>query len=110
MYENFETNLIELRIAQAYVDLLQALDGDLNTRSVSLVRIEDHEIRMLVFSSTEGGDEPLFWIELFDHGTLASIDTSACHELADAVGVFAEFCSEAELLEAGRRHGEAPQS
>ena len=103
MNEKFGRNLIELRIAQAYADLLCTSDADPKMRSVSLFRIEDHEIRMFVFFSDHGGDEPLFWIELFDHRTSASINTCACREPAGAAEVFEEFCSEAELLEAGRR-------
>ena len=110
MHERFDSNLIELRIVQAYDDLSRASDGDLKARSVSLARIEDHEIRMFVFPSTDGGDEPLFWIELFDHGTLASIDTCACREIASALGVFEEFRSEAEVSEADRRHNGTPES
>lgn len=104
VHEKFGRNLIELRIAQAYVDLLRASDADPKARSVSLFRIEDHEIRMFTFFSTDGDDEPLFWIELFDHRTSASINTGACREPAGAADVFEEFCSEAELLEADRRH------
>jgi hypothetical protein len=102
VHEKFGRNLIELRIAQAYADLLCVSDQDPKMRSTSLFRIEDHEIRMFVFFSTYGGDEPLFWIELFDHGTSASVNTSACREVAGAADVFEEFCSEAELLEADR--------
>lgn len=111
MHEKFGRNLIELRIAQAYADLLSVSDGDPKLRSASLARVKDHEIRMFVFFSTYGGDEPLFWIELFDHRTLTSINTCACREVAGAADVLEEFRSEAELLEADRRHGGAvPQS
>jgi hypothetical protein len=101
--EEFDRNLIELRIAQAYADLLCASGGDPTMQSASLLRIEDHEIRMFVFFSTYGGDEPLFWIELFDHVRAASINTCACRAVATAADVFEEFCSEAGLLESERR-------
>ena len=42
-------------------------------------------------------------MELFDHGTRASINSYACRELADGADVLEEFHSEAELSEAGRR-------
>ena len=111
VHEKFGRNVIELRIAQAYADLLSASDADPKLRSTSLARVKDHEIRMFVFFSAYGGDEPLFWIELFDHCTSASVNTCACREVSGAADVFEEFRSEAELLEANRRHdGVVPQS
>jgi hypothetical protein len=111
VHEKFDRNLIELRIAQAYAELLGASDGGVKTRSISLAKVEDHEIRMFVFFPADDGEAPLFWMELFDHRTPASVDTYACRELASAADVFEEFRSEAGLLEAGRRHdGTVPQS
>ena len=91
-------------MAQAYVDLLCASDGDLDTRTMSLVWIGDHEIRIFVFSAA--ADDTLFWIELFDHAAPASVNSYACRKLAIAADVFEEFCAEAGLLEADRHHDE----
>ena len=110
MREKSNRKLIQLRMARAYIDLLCASGEDPKAR-ISISRIDDHEIRMFVCSPTEAGDEPLFWMELFDHGTRASINSYACRELADGADVLEEFHSEAELSEAGRRPaGTKPQS
>jgi len=39
---------------------------------------------------------PLFWLELFDHGTKTSVDSCCCHRIKDAVSRLQEF-----ILQAG---------
>ena len=101
MHVKSSKRLIQLRLARAYIDLLCASEEDPKAQ-ISIARIDHHEVRMLVRPPTGAGDEPLFWMELFDHGTRTSINSYACHEIADGADVFEEFQAEAELLEAGR--------
>jgi len=101
VHENSNKKLILLRMARAYVDLLCAWEDDPKAQ-ISISRIDDHEIRMFLGFSAEADDEPLFWMELFDHGTRASLNSYACRELAGGADVFEEFRSAAEFTEAGR--------
>ena len=77
--------------------------NDPAARTVSIARIGDHEILLFEDSQTEAAEKPLFWIELFDHGTPVSIDSGACHKIEEAAAVFEEFLAEAERLEGLRR-------
>jgi hypothetical protein len=101
--EKSDKTLIELRIARAYIRLLCTPGDDLAARTVSIARIGDHEILLFDDWQVEGAEKPLFWIELFDHGTPVSIDSGACHKIVEAAAVFEEFVAEAERLEGLRR-------
>ena len=87
----------ELRIARAYVRLC-SIPEDSPEASVSLASIGSHEIRMLRGTKVDLDGVPLFWLELFDHSTKASVDSFCCHRLKDAVPVFADFISQAVRL------------
>ena len=61
---------------------------------VSLARIGNFEIRMFTDPQAISGVVPLFWLELFDHGASASVDSFSCNEIEDAVVVFENFVSQ----------------
>ena len=103
MNKKSDKTLIELRIARAYIRLLCIPGNDPAARTVSIARIGDHEILLFEDLQTEGAEKPLFWIELFDHGTSVSIDRGACHKIEQAAAMFAEFLTAAERLEGLRR-------
>jgi hypothetical protein len=42
---------------------------------------------------------PLFWLELFDHGTKTSVDSFCCHRLKDAVPVVCDFFAQVDDLD-----------
>ena len=104
------TTLVELRIAQAYIKL-SSIPVDSAEVSVSLTAIGSCEIRMLCVNVKEADLDgvPLFWLELFDHGTKTSIDSFRCHKIKDAVPVFEYFRSEAAFLNGTDRNGAETQ-
>lgn len=104
MNSTSETTLVELRIAQAYVNLSSIPDDSAEAR-VSLAAIGSCEIRMLRLQEADLDGVPLFWLELFDHGTRTSIDSFRCHKIKDAVPVFEYFRSEAAFLNGTNRNG-----
>ena len=106
MNSTSETTLVELRIAQAYVKL-SSIPEDSAGAGVSLAAIGRCEIRMLRVDVKEADLDgvPLFWLELFDHGTKTSIDSFRCHKIKDAVPVFEYFRSEAAFLNGTDRNG-----
>jgi hypothetical protein len=103
MHEASDKKLIELRIARAYMDILLMPDISPGLQRIPLARIGSHEIRLFLHTQSDSVDATLFWIELFDHVTGASIDSCACRELPYAADVFEEFRHQAERTEAGRR-------
>lgn len=87
-----------LRIAQAYIKLL-SVPEDTSAAVVSVALIGRCEIRIFG-GSTEG--MPLFWMELFDHSTKASVDSFGCHRIEDATTVFEGFVLDARRLDDDR--------
>ena len=69
-----EWTLIELRISKAYVRLC-TMPEDSPEASVLLASIGNYEVRMLASPAVDLDSAPLFWLELFDHGTKTSVDS-----------------------------------
>ena len=89
--------LTELRIAQAYLNLLCIPEGSSNA-SVSLAWIGSCEIRIFEGPQANTNGMPLFWLELFDHRAKTSVDTFSCNEIEDAAVVFEDFIAQANDL------------
>jgi hypothetical protein len=81
----------KLRITRAYIKLLCIPEGE--ARIVSLVRIENQEVRMLDASQAGSADTPLFCLELFDHDAQAAIDRCVCYDIEQGAAVFEDFTS-----------------
>jgi hypothetical protein len=92
-----DRTLTELRIASAYVKL-SCIPEDSSEASVSLASIETCEIRMFRGPEADCDRMPLFWLELFDHGTKTSIDSFSCHEIKEAGAIVDNFISQAGRL------------
>jgi hypothetical protein len=94
----FDETLGELRLTQAYIELLSISEKGPGTRAIPVVRIGNYEIRIFQLSQNGSDSEPTIWIELFDHGTQLSIDSSRCREIEEALVVFNEFVAQAKSL------------
>ena len=90
-----EWTLIELQIARAYARL-SSIPEDSPAASVSLAVAGNCEIRMVRGPEVGLDDVPLFWLELFDHGTETSLDSCCCHTIKGAASRLQEF-----ILQAG---------
>jgi len=88
---------LELRIARAYVKLWCIPEESPET-SLSLASIGSCEIRMFRGPEVDFDGVPLFWLELFDLSTKASVDGFSCHRIKDAVPIFDDFISQASRL------------
>ena len=84
-----------MKIARAYVRL-SSIPEDSPESSVSLASIGSCEIRMLRGPEVDLDGVPLFWLELFDHGTAMSVDSFCCHRLKDAAPVVCDFLAQAD--------------
>lgn len=83
-----------LRITQAFMALSGTPEGNSAPRTISVIKIGSHEIRMSNGSSRGPGDVPLLWMELFDHDARISVDSCSCIEIDDAVSAFDEFVAQ----------------
>jgi hypothetical protein len=92
-----QVKITELRIAQAYLNLLCIPEGSSNA-SVSLAWIGSCEIRIFEGPQANTNGMPLFWLELFDHRAKTSVDTFSCNEIEDAAVVFEDFIAQANDL------------
>jgi hypothetical protein len=90
-----EYNFTTLRISRAYVSLLARPEGGDST-AVSLAWIGDFEIRMHAAAPTSAAKQPLFVVDVFDHDAQLSIDSRACHTIAEGAVAFDEFLRMAE--------------
>ena len=88
---------LELRIARAYVKLW-CIPEESPEASLSLASIGSCEIRMFRGPEVDFDGVPLFWLELFDLSTKASVDGFSCHRIKDAVPIFDDFISQASRL------------
>jgi hypothetical protein len=75
----------ELRITQAYINLLLAPEIKDGERTVSLVRIGSYEVRLVEVPPTSSEDAPPLWMELYDHNVQSAIDSCSCHEIEEAM-------------------------
>ena len=85
-----EYNFTTLRISRAYVSLLARPEGG-EAMPVSLAWVGDFEIRMHAAAPTSAAKQPLFIVDVFDHDAQLSIDSRACHTVAEGAVAFDEF-------------------
>jgi hypothetical protein len=111
MKSTSEKTYIQLRISQAYLKLLTMPENADGRRMVSLQRIGNYEIRLFETASTDSGDGPLFWMEIFNHDKQSSVDSCICYEIGEAATALDGFVSEAKQADDDLPSGpDQPQS
>ena len=94
----FPSKRFELRIVQLYIWSLfgkMFVDG---CRTASVARCGSYEVRLVELEQEPKGDTIPFWIELFDHGSGATIDSCGGYDFEEtAVGAEA-LISQAKQL------------
>jgi hypothetical protein len=86
------------RVTQAYIRLFLVPEDKDGSRTLSLERFGQYEVRMVECSQIGFADTPLFWMELYAHDVQMAIDSCACHELEEAVIAVEELTSQAKRL------------
>ena len=84
----------ELEITRGYIRLLCLPESSQGVRSVSLARIGNYEVRIFEGRQSDDGDQPLFWMELFDHDAQLSIDGGCFRDIKEAALAFEDFISQ----------------
>ena len=96
MCTKFSRTSGKLRTTQAFIALSNIPEGDVASKTISIVRVGTYEIRMFSGQLSWPGGVPQIWIELFDHGARLSLDSCGCHEIDDAVAGFDALVAQAE--------------
>jgi hypothetical protein len=86
------------RVARAYIRLLLAPKGQDGSKTVSLARFGQYEVRLVELSQIDSADAALFWMELYAHDVQLAVDSCGCHELEEAVIAAEELVSQARRL------------
>jgi hypothetical protein len=93
-----DNSFSELRVTRAYIRLFLVPEGKDGTRTVSLARIGNYEVRFVELSQTSAAHEPPLWMELYAHDEQLVIDSCSFHELEEAVAAADHLVSQAKSL------------
>ena len=98
MCKMFDSKLSELRVTQAYINLLRVPEGKSGEKSVPLARLGEFEVRLVELSQSDAEDAPPLWVELYAHNVQSSVDSCGCHELEEVVAAAQQLISQAREL------------
>lgn len=100
----------ELRVMRAYIRLFLVPEDKDGTRTVSLARIGNHEVRFVELTQVNSTDPPPLWMELYAHGEKMVVDSCSFYELEEAVVAAEHLISQAHRLNelSGREGNETP--
>jgi hypothetical protein len=87
------------QLSNAYVGLALMPESGDGSKTVTLKRYGDYEVRMIDFSQGRSSADCLFWLELYCHATRSSLDSCRCDDLEDA-----EAAADDLILRAKRLH------
>jgi hypothetical protein len=72
------------RLNNAYVGLPLVPTCSDGSKTITLKRYGDYEVRLIDFSQAGSTADGLFWLELYCHMTRSSLDNYRCDDLDDA--------------------------
>jgi len=89
---------VEQRIIRAYVQLLFAHDNLDGSRIVTVAQFGALEVRLSELPSVQKHpDVPQFWLEMYSHASLSTLDSYGCFDFDEAeLAAAVEFVFEAE--------------
>jgi hypothetical protein len=89
------------RLNNAYVGLALMPECGDGSKTVTLKRYGDYEVRLIDFSQGRSTADCLFWLELYCHMTRSSLDSCRCDDLDDAEAAADHLVSRAKELHDG---------
>ena len=89
------------RLNNAYVGLALMPECSDGSKTVTLKRYGDYEVRLIDFSQGGSTTDCLFWLELYCHTTRSSLDSCRCDDLDDAEAAADHLVSRAKQLHDG---------
>jgi len=82
----------------AYVGLALVPEYSDGSKTVTLKRFGDYEVRLIDFSQGRSTADCLFWLELYCHTSRMSLDSCRCDDLDDAEAAADHLISHAKEL------------
>ena len=89
------------RLNNAYVGLALMPECGDGSKTVTLERYGDYEVRLVDFSQGSSTGDCLFWLELYCHMTRSSLDSCRCDDLEEAEAAADHLVSRAKQLSDG---------
>jgi hypothetical protein len=89
---------VERRLIRSYLSLFLIDESDNGTKTISLMRHGDYEVRMSEFTRQPHLSARLLWLELYAHNTKCGLDSCGCDDLEGAVLAADELMSQARQL------------
>jgi hypothetical protein len=89
------------QLSNAYVGLALVPESGDGSKTVTLKRYGDYEVRLIDFSQGRSSADCLFWLELYCHTTRSSLDSCRCDDLDDAEAAADDLVSRAKQLHDG---------
>jgi hypothetical protein len=86
------------RLEQAYVALMLAPESEDGSRTVSLARFGEFEVRLVEIHHYTATDVSSLWTELYRHGIQSSLDSYRCEDLEGVEAAADQFTSRARVL------------
>jgi hypothetical protein len=93
----------ELRLTRGYVELGVVPADHKGSKTVSLARFGEYEVRLVEVVPANRADATPMWLELYSHETKFGIDSCRCYDLEAAVQATEELISRARQLDAEAR-------
>jgi hypothetical protein len=91
------------RFADALTQLQASSKEEHGSQSAPLAHYGPYEVRLYRPTSAATQNEFIFWIELFDHSSQISIDSSGTNNFDEALAIAEKFLSKAAALDIKRR-------
>src|SRR5262245_33242016 len=95
----FNKRSVEALVMQAYFQLIRVAWSEGGSRSVSLTKYGNYDVRLIERKAADNADDPHLWVELHAKDTQASIDIRGCGDLEAAAIAAEQIMSKAERLE-----------
>jgi hypothetical protein len=94
---------IEALVLQAYLQLVRVRWSESGSRSASLAKYGNYEVRLLERRSADVADFPHLWVELHANDIQSTIDACGCDDVEAAAIAAEHIMSKASQLDQGAR-------
>ena len=92
---------IEALVTQCYIQLVLVSWDESGSRSVSLAKYGNYDVRLVEVKSADTAEIPHLWVELYANDVRASIDACGCDDIEAAAMAAEHIMSEAQKLDLG---------
>jgi len=89
---------LEARLLQAHIELEVTPKDEHDVKSVPLARYGEYEVRLVESAHGSPANTFDFWLELFDHRRMISVDSGGANDLEGAVAIAETLIAHAKEL------------